>query len=30
MEQPDGFVVDGHEAKVCKLLKSLYGLEAST
>ena len=26
MEQPDGFVVDGQEGKVCKLLKSLYGL----
>ena len=24
MEQPDGFVVDGQEGKVCKLLKSLY------
>ena len=26
MEQPDGFVVKGQEGKVCKLLKSLYGL----
>jgi hypothetical protein len=27
MEQPDGFVVKGQESKVCKLLKSLHGLE---
>ena len=27
MEQPDGFVIDGQEGKVCKLLKSLYGLK---
>ena len=26
MDQPDGFVVKGQESKVCKLLKSLYGL----
>ena len=27
MQQPDGFVIDGQEGKVCKLLKSLYGLK---
>src|SRR3954466_16187289 len=27
MEQPDGFVLDGQEGKVCKLLNSLYGLK---
>ena len=27
MDQPNGFVVPGHEAKVCNLLKSLYGLK---
>jgi hypothetical protein len=27
MDQPDGFVVDGQEGKVCKLLKFLYGLK---
>src|SRR5438132_10638062 len=27
MEQPDGFIVHDQEGKVCKLLKSLYGLE---
>ena len=27
MEQPEGFVVPGKERKVCKLVKSLYGLK---
>jgi hypothetical protein len=27
MDQPDGFVVKSEERKVCKLLKSLYGLK---
>jgi len=27
MEQLDGFVVNGQENKVCKLIKSLYGLK---
>jgi hypothetical protein len=27
MEHPDGFVVDGREGKVFKLLKCLYGLK---
>ena len=26
IEQPEGFVVSGKEKKVCKLIKSLYGL----
>uniref|UniRef100_A0A8I7B734 Reverse transcriptase Ty1/copia-type domain-containing protein n=1 Tax=Hordeum vulgare subsp. vulgare TaxID=112509 RepID=A0A8I7B734_HORVV len=26
MQQPDGFVIEGQEGKVCKLLKYLYGL----
>ena len=26
MEQPEGFVAPGQEKKVCKLVKSLYGL----
>jgi hypothetical protein len=25
MDQPDGFVANGQEGMVCKLLKSLYG-----
>jgi hypothetical protein len=27
MDQPDGFVANGQENKVCKLLKSLYSLK---
>lgn len=27
MEQPEGFMVLGKENKVCKLVKSLYGLK---
>ena len=29
IEQPDGFVVPGKEKKVCRLVKSLYGLKQS-
>eukprot|EP00253_Pinus_taeda_P032604 PITA_32604 len=27
MSQPEGFAVEGHEQKVCKFVKSLYGLK---
>jgi len=27
MTQPEGCVVPGQESKICKLLKSLYGLK---
>ena len=27
MEQPEGFVVSGQEKKVCRLVKSFYGLK---
>ena len=27
LDQPEGFVVQGQESKVCKLRKSLYGLK---
>jgi len=27
MEQPEGFNVPGKEKKVCKVVKSLYGLK---
>jgi hypothetical protein len=30
MIQPEGFVVKGQEKKVCRLMKSLYGLKQST
>jgi hypothetical protein len=30
MEQPAGFVANGQEGMVCKILKSLYGLKTST
>lgn len=27
IEQPEGFIVTGEEKRVCKLVKSLYGLK---
>ena len=27
MEQPEGFIVLGNEKKMCRLVKSLYGLK---
>ena len=27
LEQPEGFIVSGQEQKVCRLIKSLYGLK---
>jgi hypothetical protein len=27
MDQPEGFIADGQENKVCRLIKSLYGLK---
>ena len=30
MSQPEGFVVKGQEHKVCKIIKSLYGLMKAT
>ena len=30
MKQPIGFIKEGHEHKVCRLLKSIYGLKQST
>ena len=27
MEQPEGYVVHGQEHKICKLIKSMYGLK---
>ena len=30
MEQPEGFSSPGQEKKVCKLVKSLYGVKQGT
>ena len=30
MEQPEGFIVPSQEKKVCRLIKSLYGLKQAT
>ena len=30
MEQPVGFIIQGHERKVCKLNRSIYGLTQSS
>jgi hypothetical protein len=30
MDQPDGFIENGPEGKVCKLLKSLHGLKQAS
>ena len=29
MDQPEGYIKQGQERKVCRLLKSLYGLKQS-
>ena len=29
MDQPEGYIKKGQERKVCRLLKSLYGLQQS-